>query len=206
MAVRPSLRKGTFMDPKSLCESLTSRFPSAVIASHAYRGDATVTVRRENLQEVAAFVKKDSAYQMNFLMDLTAVDYLTFGKKPAAVGAFDPSGVAVKPPSQIPDESPWPGAATSARFEVVYHFFSLPIRHRLRLKVRVEESDMIVHSLTSLWASANWFEREVWDMYGIRFQGHPNLKRILMYEEFQGHPLRKDYPINKRQPLIGPVN
>ncbi|MDP6424883.1 MAG: NADH-quinone oxidoreductase subunit C, partial [Planctomycetota bacterium] len=61
-------------------------------------------------------------------------------------------------------------------------------------------------SLTPLWAGADWLEREVWDMFGIRFQGHPNLKRILMYEEFKGHPLRKDYAVNKRQPLIGPIN
>ena len=199
------LRNDT-MDPKSLCETLAARFPGAILSSHAYRQDATVTVRRERLLEVAAFLKEDPAFQMNFLMDLAGVDYLTFGKRPAAEGAFDPSGIAVKPPSQIPDEMPWPGPPAPARFEVVYHFFSLPLRHRLRLKVLVEESDPMVDSLTSLWATANWFEREVWDMYGIRFRGHPNLKRILMYEEFVGHPLRKDYPVNKRQPLIGPVN
>ena len=67
-------------------------------------------------------------------------------------------------------------------------------------------TDAEVDSLTSLWAGADWLEREVWDMFGIRFRGHPNLKRILMYDEFVGHPLRKDYPVNKRQPLIGPVN
>jgi len=92
------------------------------------------------------------------------------------------------------------------RFEVVYHFYSLEKNHRLRLKVRVDENDALVPSLVKLWPAANWFEREVWDMFGIRFSEHPNLKRILMYEEFSGHPLRKDYPYNKRQPLIGPKN
>jgi len=90
------------------------------------------------------------------------------------------------------------------RFCVVYHFLSLPFNRRLRLKVDVEEGEPAVDSLTPFWGSANWLEREVWDMFGIRFTGHPDLKRILMYEEFQGHPLRKDYPIQKRQPLIGP--
>jgi NADH-quinone oxidoreductase subunit C len=92
------------------------------------------------------------------------------------------------------------------RFEVVYHLYSLKKNHRLRVKVPVEETNPSVPSLTGLWAGANWFEREVWDMFGIRFEGHPNLKRIMMYEGFVGHPLRKDYPVNKRQPLIGPKN
>jgi len=90
------------------------------------------------------------------------------------------------------------------RYEVVYHFYSLMKNHRLRVKVKVDERVMLVPSLTGLWPAANWFEREVWDMFGIKFEGHPDLKRILMYEEFEGHPLRKDYPYNKRQPLVGP--
>jgi NADH-quinone oxidoreductase subunit C len=89
---------------------------------------------------------------------------------------------------------------------VVYHLFSLSRKHRLRLEVPVEEADAEVDSVTTLWAGADWLEREVWDMFGIRFRGHQNLKRILMYDEFVGHPLRKDYPVNKRQPLIGPIN
>jgi NADH:ubiquinone oxidoreductase subunit C len=142
---------------------------------------------------------------MNFLMDLTAVDFSTFAKT-ASPAFFASSGVAVKPSPEIPDEDPWPGPPGQARFVVVYHFFSLSLKHRLRLEVLVEEADAEVDSLTSLWAGADWLEREVWDMFGIRFRGHPNLKRILMYEEFVGHPLRKDYAVNKRQPLIGPVN
>jgi NADH-quinone oxidoreductase subunit C len=90
------------------------------------------------------------------------------------------------------------------RFEVVYHFFSLPLRHRVRLKVPVEEAEPVVPSLIGLWKGADWFEREVWDMFGIRFDGHPDLRRILLYDGFVGHPLRKDYPIQRRQPLIGP--
>ncbi len=92
------------------------------------------------------------------------------------------------------------------RFDVVYHFLSLPFRRRLRIKVRIEDNNPEVESLTPLWGNADWLEREVWDMFGIRFSGHPDLKRILMYEEFEGHPLRKDYPIHRRQPRIGPKN
>jgi NADH-quinone oxidoreductase subunit C len=90
------------------------------------------------------------------------------------------------------------------RFTVVYHLLSLPFNRRLRLKADVDDGEPVLDSLTPWWGSANWLEREVWDMFGIRFAGHPNLKRILMYEEFQGHPLRKDYPVHKRQPRIGP--
>jgi NADH-quinone oxidoreductase subunit C len=92
------------------------------------------------------------------------------------------------------------------RFEVVYHFYSLKHNHRVRIKAGVPESDPTIDSLTPLYKGANWFEREAWDMYGIKFNGHPDLRRILLYEEFKGHPLRKDYPIDERQPLVGPKN
>jgi NADH-quinone oxidoreductase subunit C len=87
------------------------------------------------------------------------------------------------------------------RFEVVYHLYSLQHAHRLRVKVAAPEEEPWVHSLVDLWKAANWLEREAWDMFGIRFVGHPDPRRILMYEEFVGHPLRKDYPHTKRQPL-----
>ena len=193
------------MNAGALIQAVNDRFPAAVKASHSYRGDATVIVSREFLLEVARTLKEDPAFQMNFLMDLTAVDFSTFGTKPSPA-FFASSGVAVNPPSEIPDEDPWPGPPGPARFFVVYHFFSLPLKHRLRLEVPVEEADPEVDSLSSLWGGADWLEREVWDMFGIRFRGHQNLKRILMYQEFVGHPLRKDYPVNKRQPLMGPIN
>ena len=88
------------------------------------------------------------------------------------------------------------------RFEVVYHFLSLEHSTRLRVKVPVGGDTPEVESLCGLWASANWYEREVYDMFGITFSGHPDLRRILMYEEFEGHPLRKDYPVDRRQPLV----
>jgi len=92
------------------------------------------------------------------------------------------------------------------RFEMVYHLYSVAKNHRLRIKARVAEQPCEIDTLCPLWASANWMEREVWDMYGVRFTGHPDLRRLLLYEEFQGHPLRKDYPKERRQPLVGPNN
>jgi NADH-quinone oxidoreductase subunit C len=88
------------------------------------------------------------------------------------------------------------------RFEVVYHLYSLTHNKRVRLKVPVPEGEAWVETVSDLWQVADWLEREAWDMFGITFKGHPNLKRILLYEEFQGHPLRKDYPAKLEQPRI----
>jgi NADH-quinone oxidoreductase subunit C len=91
------------------------------------------------------------------------------------------------------------------RFEVVAHLYSLNHGHHLRVKTRVGDAageNAEVDSLSGLWGSANWMERECWDMFGVRFRGHPDLRRILLYPEFIGHPLRRDYPAEKIQPLV----
>jgi len=88
------------------------------------------------------------------------------------------------------------------RFEIVYHLYSIYHGHELRLKVRLTEQDPSIDTVTSVWVGANWYEREVYDFYGIEFNNHPDLRRILLYPEFEGYPLRKDYPIDKEQPLF----
>lgn len=88
------------------------------------------------------------------------------------------------------------------RFDVVYHFYSVKDKKRLRLKTQVSESDPTVPTLTGLYGSANFMEREVHEMYGIKFAGNEDLRPILLYEGFVGHPLRKDYPIDQEQPLV----
>jgi len=88
------------------------------------------------------------------------------------------------------------------RFEVVYQILSRKKRQRLRVRVPVSENAPAVESLTPIWRGANFLEREVWDLYGIRFIDHPDLRRILLYDEFQGFPLRKDYPVNLCQPRV----
>lgn len=98
----------------------------------------------------------------------------------------------------------WPEKAV--RFEVVYQLYSVAKKHRLLVKAPVPETDAVIDSVTSIWPAANWLEREAYDMFGVKFSGHPDLRRILMYTGFDGHPLRKDYPFNKRQPQIGPDN
>ena len=88
------------------------------------------------------------------------------------------------------------------RFDVVLHVKAFATGERLRVKTGVPADDCTCPSLTGLWPAANWFEREAYDMYGVKFTDHPDLRRILLYEEFEGHPLRKDYPKDKRQPLV----
>jgi NADH-quinone oxidoreductase subunit C len=92
--------------------------------------------------------------------------------------------------------------STEPRFDVVLHVYSVSLKQRVRLYAGVPEDDPTLETLCGVWAGANWFEREAYDLYGVRFRGHPDLRRILMYPEFVGHPLRKDYPKEKRQPLV----
>ncbi len=191
-----------------LAETIQERFPQHVIATHRYRAQETVLIRREGLLEAARFLRDDPATRFDFLTDLTCVDYLKFGKSLSSAPTLatpSPLPYYMKPRSV---RETWERFTSNDehRFDVVYHFYSSVQNHRLRVKVPLTLADPVVESLTGLWASANWFEREIWDLFGIRFTGHPDLKRILMYESFQGHPLRKDYPVRKRQPLIGPVN
>jgi len=163
------------VDGAEILNGLRRRFGPAIVETHAHRGDHTAVVARASLVEVLRFCRDQPGLAFDMLMDLTAVDYLKY-----------------------------PGREDGPRFEVVYHLYSVAENHRLRVKVRVDEDDAVVPTAVDLWPIANWFEREVWDMFGIRFEGHPDLRRLLLYEEFVGHPLRKDYPINRRQPLIGP--
>ncbi len=158
---------------------LIDDLPGAVTDSHAKLGDATAFVEASRLLDVMTHLRDELEFEM--LMDVTAVDYL--GRDP--------------------------------RFEIVYHLYSVALNQRLRIKVAVGRGDaaaegwegkLEVPSVTGVYASANWMEREVFDMYGIGFEDHPDLRRILLYDEFEGHPLRKDYPKERRQPLVGPRN
>lgn len=164
------------MQGSQILQRLRDRFGGAVTETHEQHGDATVVVERAALVDALRFCRDEAALDFDVLMDLTAVDY-----------------------------SRYPGREDGARFEVVYHLYSIAHNHRVRVKIRVDEDDAAAPTACELWPIANWFEREVWDMFGVRFTGHPDLRRLLLYEEFVGHPLRKDYPINRRQPLIGPT-
>jgi NADH-quinone oxidoreductase subunit C len=163
------------MDGTAIVARLREHLGNRVLGTHDYRGDHTAVISREGIAAALAFCRNETALGFDMLVDVTAVDYLRF-----------------------------PGREDGPRFEVVYHLYSVANNHRIRLKVPLEQDDAVIPTASGLWPIANWLEREVWDMFGIRFDGHPDLRRLLLYEEFEGHPLRKDYPINRRQPLIGP--
>ena len=192
----------------SLSTTLSERFAQHVIGAHAYRGQQTMVIKREGLLPIAQFLRDDAVLRFDVLMDLSAVDYLKFGRTLSSAPTLATPSPLPYYMTSSPTTERWERLVSNDeyRFDVVYHFYSTAHNHRLRVRVPLAAANPTIESLTGLWMSANWHEREVWDMFGIRFTGHPNLKRILLYEEFKGHPLRKDYPVNKRQPLIGPVN
>lgn len=145
--------------------------PLGGVKDEADRWGLTVRVPRERLVEALTLLRDDATARMDQLLDVAGIDYLSY-----------------------PD---WSGP----RFAVSYPLKSTVFRHRITIKVQVEEEAPAVPSVHTLYASANWAERECWDQYGIVFTGHPNLKRLLNHHEFIGHPLRKDYPCQKRQKL-----
>ena len=146
-------------------ERLRERFGGAILGEEVSCDQVSLYVEREALPEIMRFLHDELDFK--HLADLCGVDYLGW------------KGKRKKP----------------ARFEVVYNLYSLSRKELLRIKVPVPEEDARVPSVTSIWRVANWFERECYDMFGIRFEGHPDLRRLLMPEDWAGHPLRKDHPL-----------
>jgi len=167
---------------KKVLDALTAKHAHAVERTESQHGDEIAWIKRDQLVAVATWLRDDPAMAFDSPVLCTAIDRLD----------WHPVGVAL---SEHWNES-------KPRFEVVYQLRSSVHHHRLRLKIGVTEQDARVPSLAELWPAFNWQERETFDMYGIRFDGHPDMRRIYMYEEFVGYPLRKDYPKEKRQPLV----
>jgi NADH-quinone oxidoreductase subunit C len=159
---------------KSVLDKLQAKFGGDILETHNAHGDDTAVVTPARWKEICQYLRSDPALDFNMFIDLCAVDYPSRGE-------------------------------AGERLEVVLHLYSLTKRHRIRLKTRVGDEVLKgaeVDSVCDIWSGANWFEREVYDMSGVTFRGHPDLRRLLMYPEFVGHPLLKDYPANKAQPLV----
>ncbi len=142
-----------------------------VLAVEIYRGDVTIVVPRDKILDVCQYLKNSEDHLYDLFIDIAAIDYSKYVK------------------------------AQPERFALIYQLYSLRYKERTRIKVFIPQQDPRIQSINVLWAAANWFEREAFDMMGIRFEGHPDLRRILCHDDFVGHALRKDYPIQKRQKL-----
>ena len=165
-------------DPKQLYDALRTEYGEGILAVEGDGDDSWFRVRPEATHYVLERLRSTG---YNLLVDLTAVDLSSF------------------PGPKAPGD----------HFELTYRLLSLDLdsglsRGRIAVKTRLEEAQPAPRSIMDLWPVADWLEREVWDMFGVPFSGRPGLKRILMYDEFKGHPLLKDYPNKQRQPLIGP--
>jgi NADH-quinone oxidoreductase subunit C len=164
------------MEQAAIADKLQAHLGEQVLAQGEHRGQHWITVGPAALRGALEFMAKDPEIAVDMLSDLSGVDYQDYD-----------------------DDRQW-------RFEVAYQVSSLSRNHRFRLKVAVTEEEAEVPSVWDLYGVANWMEREVFDLFGIHFEGHPNLRRILCHDDFVGHALRKDYPINKRQQLTRPVD
>ncbi|GIV04609.1 MAG: NADH-quinone oxidoreductase subunit C [Fimbriimonadales bacterium] len=147
-------------------QKIVAQYPDAVEEVYEFRGDTWLYVKKERLLDVCRLLRDDPTLCYLYISDITAIDWLPF----------------------------WEKGEKPKRFEVVYNLYSPVSFQRLFLKVRVDDGES-VPSVTGIWEGANYPEREVYDMFGIPFEGHPNLKRILMPDDWVGHPLRKDFPL-----------
>ena len=148
---------------EAVLERLAEELGAAVEETGSHAGDEWARIQASAIRDACGFLRDDPDMAFALPIDLTAVDYST-----------------------------WEGGR-EPRFDVVYHLYSVRHRHRIRLKVAVSEDEPTVLSVSDLYPGLSWFEREVWDMFGIRFDGNPDPRRMLLWDEFEGHPLRKDF-------------
>lgn len=144
---------------------ITEQFPGAIVSSRLFRDEKTITVKKEKIVAICSLLRNDPSTAYNYLSDMTCVDRLKFMK------------------------------ADEPRFEIVYNIYSMATFARFRLKAVVTEDNVAIDTVESVWPNANWLEREIYDMFGVTFNNHSDLRRILMADDWIGHPLRKDYPI-----------
>ena len=152
---------------ETLAAQVRERFGDLLESCTVAHGELTVCIPKASVREVCLALRDEEPFRFDMLIDLCGVDYLRYG------------------------ERPWEGP----RFAVVYHLLSIARNQRIRLRTFVAEDDPRVESVVEIWNSANWYERECFDLFGILFDGHPDLRRLLTDYGFVGHPFRKDFPL-----------
>lgn len=193
-------------DIEALHARINERFAKLIDHAELAFNEITITVTRENLLELARALRDEAEFTFNQLSDVCGVDYLYYGRGEwetfeATTTGFERGvdrGYMQDPQSRDALNATFGGHAApqvQPRFAAVYHLLSIKLNHRVRIRVFLEESDLVVPSVMHLWPSADWFEREAFDLFGIMFKDHPDLRRILTDYGFVGHPFRKDFPL-----------
>jgi len=176
-----------------LAEQVEARFKDAVLRVPSIAGELTYEVRADSLLEVCQALRDEKAFRFEQLMDVCGVDYLSYGDAEWRTQGATSTGFS----RGVRRMAPSAATAPERRYAVVYHLLSVSHNERLRLRVFCTGSETpAVDSLTGIWASAAWFEREAFDLFGILFDGNPDLRRILTDYGFVGHPFRKDFPLS----------
>lgn len=177
----------------TLLEQLRQTFNELILDTTQANCELTIEVPASKIVRICHSLKTNPAFYFEQLIDLTAVDYLHFGCSEWETTQATNRGFerGVQPISKSNPQSKW----KKPRFAVVYHLLSVKHNLRLRVKAFVDDAEPAIESVTSVWNNANWYEREAFDLYGILFKSHPDLRRILTDYGFVGHPFRKDFPL-----------
>lgn len=185
---------------QSLETYIQGKLNGKLVSSEIAYGELTLNIKAEDVLAVAYFLISDDKTSCDELIDLSGIDYLSFGSTEWETNA-SASGFSrgVKPAGSEWfnfEDTPEYGEYEGERFAVIYHLLSVENNHRIRVRAYCSDNDLpIIDSVVDIWASANWFEREAFDLFGIVFTGHPDLRRILTDYGFVGHPFRKDFPL-----------
>src|SRR3990167_3929919 len=191
-------------DVNVLGRAIQSRYSAWISTADIAFGELTLHVKKEYLVSLCKSLRDEAEFDFKLLIDVCGVDYLHYGISDWQTDSATETGFSrgVIPSPQSPLEacgdkpSQKIGGIKPSRFAVVYHLLSLTHNHRLRLTVAIpDESELMIDSVMDVWPAANWYEREVFDLFGILFKGHPDLRRLLTDYGFVGHPFRKDFPL-----------
>ncbi len=176
----------------NLAEKLNTQFGDSLLSMNREHGEITIECDVSAIKATLYELRENTFFDFDQLIDLCAVDYLYFGEYDWETKAASEKGFS----RAVERQESKAFAMSKPRFAVVYHLLSTSKNHRLRVKVFINEAHLIVPSVHDLWKGANWFEREAYDLYGVLFEDHPDLRRILTDYGFIGHPFRKDFPIS----------
>lgn len=177
---------------ETLCVNIQSRLADCIDKASVALDEVTVEVKPEQLLKLCRVLSTEADFAFDMLVDVCGIDYLHYGLDDWQTESTTESGFSRGVTRTLMRET----YAKPCRFAVVYHLLSLTNNHRVRLRVNIpNEQELIVDSVMGIWPAADWFEREAFDLYGMLFRGHPDLRRILTDYGFVGHPFRKDFPL-----------